>query len=414
MLSYMLLAQHHQKEIPDIVYAYDGAEKLEKAESNLNTYSQVQRAQSFFTQLGYEKNIRVLKGEELKLYRDSPRRKAFKPLLAQEQYTHLIDQKLLTTFLVNHFIEFGKQETADIIRGQLIKQLLEVSLKEHFLTKLEEQVSKDIKEMRKKADPKKPLLILHARYSAKSKTQQNIDEGVLVKLEDYLTQKGYFVWYLFTDGRVNHSSFKSVKENRIDVFPFNVEGQDFGKLRHISLLLELYQQRDELNLKGIIGNTSGTLDIAALMGHRVLNLHKFSEDKFFADDVRLILQSTFMTLESIVYENVRNALRNAKGIIGPFTDEVVKEQLPRLDSWLANTSNDSLPHALPSVDDYKDKVKLGELFCVQKLTATGDAINIELASSPEVIRYFPKETKKKDKELKDLRRNLTQSFSQAV
>ena len=49
MLGYMLLAQHHQKEIPEIVYGYDGVEELVTAESKLNTYSQVERAHTFFS-----------------------------------------------------------------------------------------------------------------------------------------------------------------------------------------------------------------------------------------------------------------------------------------------------------------------------------------------------------------------------
>ena len=402
LLAYMLLAQHHQKEIPEIVYGYDGAEELVTAESKLNTYSQVERVHTFFAQLGYEKNIRIVKAKEVALKRDNPRRKSFRILLADEKYTHLIDQKLLTTFIVNHFREFGQQETVSIIRGQLTKQLLESRLEEKFLNSLEDQVAQDIGAIKERMVDQKPLIILHARYSAKSKTQQNMDEDFLVKLGDYLIERGCLVWFLFADGRVKNSSFKSVREQRIDVFPFNIEGKDFGKLRHISLLLELHQQQDDLNLKGVIGNTSGTLDMAAFIGHRVFNLHSFSENPFFADDVRLILQSTFMTLQRVVYESVRNALRDAEGKIGPLNEDIAQQQLPTLKKWLTDFGQDFSLSALPDISEYR--LKLGELFCVQSLLPAGKIENIEAPCTPEVICHLKKRVDRAD--LKSVRRNL--------
>ncbi len=407
LLAFLLLAQSHKKEAPPIVYGYDGKKVLQTAESKLNTYSQVVRAKDFFAQLGFGKQLEVIKGKELRLYRDTVRRKAFREALAEKGYTHLIDQKLLTTCVVNHCAVHGRETTTDMIRGQLIGRLIdEVNLEASLFEKLESQVSNDMAAIKTFVSIGKPLVIIHARYSAKAKQQQNFDPDVLNQLRYYLTQSGYLVWHIITDGRTTQTSFKGVK-NRTDVFPFVVEGKDHGKLRHLALLLELYQQRDSLNLKGFIGNTSGTLDMASFIGHRVYNIHQFSiEDPNFADDMRLTLQSALMTIEDINYEKLYTSMKDADGKIAPFTDDTAAEAFPSLIKWLNGNPLVSASRELTSVADYS--VKLGELFCVQQLTPDGKIINRLMPGSPTAMKHV---RNKREKELKSVRRNLSFDFA---
>jgi hypothetical protein len=75
--------------------------------------------------------------------------------------------------------------------------------------------------------------------------------------------------------------------------------RDLGKLAHLELLLRLYDLRESINLKGVIGNTSGTLDLATFIGHRVFNIHHFDNPSrgITYQDYRLLLQMSFLTVE---------------------------------------------------------------------------------------------------------------------
>ena len=77
------------------------------------------------------------------------------------------------------------------------------------------------------------------------------------------------------------------------------------------------------NLKGIIGNTSGTLDLAAFLGHKVYNCHEF-DDTLNYQCVRILIQSEFLTVELLNTESLRNVLRGKNGSIGKFKESIVK------------------------------------------------------------------------------------------
>ena len=70
---------------------------------------------------------------------------------------------------------------------------------------------------------------------------------------------------------------------------------DYGKLLHLQLFLTLKETEGAIQLKGIIGNTSGTLDLAALIGHRVFNIHTLGSQHQY-QDCRVIMQQEFLTL----------------------------------------------------------------------------------------------------------------------
>eukprot|EP00731_Ephydatia_muelleri_P037649 Em0528g5a len=72
---------------------------------------------------------------------------------------------------------------------------------------------------------------------------------------------------------------------------------DYGKLLHLQLLLTLKEEEEAIQLKGIIGNTSGTLDLAAFIGHRVFNIHILGQPSPHQyQDCRVIMQQEFFTL----------------------------------------------------------------------------------------------------------------------
>lgn len=337
VLSYALLSQHHGKVTPDIVYGYDGSEAQQRTESNMNTFSQVQRTLSFFNALRCGKTLKTLKINTGRCQRENNRHAIFTQKLKDMNYTHLIDQKALTTLISEHFINHGKEKSSEMLRTGLMCGWRSGTLEEGLREKIFQQVGSDyqaIKEFHSKHKDN-PLFILHVRYSSKANTNQNMDVDVMLRLKKYLAEKGYSTWFIFTDGRSNSSSFKSIKSHRTDVFPFQLQasGEDYGKLRHLWLLHKLYQNKEGLNLKGMIGNTSGTFDLAALLGHRVFNLHAFTES-IVVQDMRILIQSTFMTVERMTYDLLLNELRDAKGKTGDITESILQEHLPKLTPWL--------------------------------------------------------------------------------
>jgi hypothetical protein len=54
-------------------------------------------------------------------------------------------------------------------------------------------------------------------------------------------------------------------------YPYEIKGNNYGKLYHLEFLLQLSKKE---NVKGIIGNTTDCLDLAAFIGYNVVNFHQ--------------------------------------------------------------------------------------------------------------------------------------------
>ncbi|CAO5682664.1 MAG: hypothetical protein HEEMFOPI_01737 [Holosporales bacterium] len=155
------------------------------------------------------------------------------------------------------------------------------------------------------------------------------------------------------DGRSSGTSFKQLKnKNRTDPFPYNVGCIDYGKFYHLRLLLKLTEMQ---NLK-IIGNTSGTLDLAAFLGHNVYNLHIWDASVNY-QCARIIIQSTFLTLDLISKDFLSQLEPTNKDwkLLKWLTGE--KQKINKDIVKKAFTS--------PKQAGYKD------LFCIQKLKEEG-------------------------------------------
>jgi hypothetical protein len=147
--------------------------------------------------------------------------------------------------------------------------------------------------------------------------------------------KGHDTLYLFTDCRsIKPPSMKEIA-NKIHYFPYEIEGHDYGKLYHLELLLQLSKMK---NLKGIIGNTSGYLDLAGFLGHHVLNLHQF-HDKINYQSYRVFLQSSFLIIEDFNTNLITNTLKDKDRHWIDFTEEVMKENMPIVADWINTIQN---------------------------------------------------------------------------
>ncbi|CAF4059123.1 unnamed protein product [Rotaria sordida] len=181
----------------------------------------------------------------------------------------------------------------------------------------------------------KPLIIIQYRYSSKANDNQNIDEiEIFNRFIKYLNQKNYATWYLFVDSRAKKSKGISNIDNKTNCFPYEIENHDYGKLFHLEFLLQILKLK---NVKGIIGNTSGCLDLAAFVGHNVLNLHQSNEMNY--QSYRMFLQSSFLIVEDFNENVIENILKDKKKHWIDFTDEIMNEYMPIAADWIKNKKN---------------------------------------------------------------------------
>ncbi|MEI7493996.1 MAG: hypothetical protein WCJ92_05310 [Alphaproteobacteria bacterium] len=213
ILAYLILSLSHQKIVPDILLTYDGPAEIRDIESKMNSYTQVQRTIHFAQVLGYGKYFKTAFVDTGNCQRENNRQSKLEQYLGKTEYTHYIDQKALTTIIAEHFRSFGKDNTTQRLRDGFNKyspQYLSQTACKQLVKKARDEVQ------RIGANPN-PLVVMHVRYSSKANEKQNMEDGAIGKLSNYVKSKGYNVWFIFTDGRKS-GSFKSLGANRTDPF----------------------------------------------------------------------------------------------------------------------------------------------------------------------------------------------------
>lgn len=340
ILAFLILSRAHKKPTPKVLLTYDGSNTLESSESKLNTHSQTQRSLSFAQWVGFDEHFYL--PQHINTGKSQRENNRYDKLIGYFSSLNreilFIEQKALTSLVADHFLKYGREKTTHLLntgfscRGS--------TLSDNDKTKISEYANTEIVKI-KKSCKKKPLVILQFRYSSHANDHQNTDTRVIERLKDYVEQKGYAVWFIFTDGRVGYSSFKEITDCRSDPFidacNATKEKIDHGKLYHLQLLQQLLLLN---NLRGVIGNTSGTLDLAAFIGHRVYNLHNF-KDALDYQGYRILIQTSFLSVEYFNGAALRNSLLTPKGIVGVLEEDTAAEHLPNLTPWLEETDRDA-------------------------------------------------------------------------
>ncbi|CAF3966748.1 unnamed protein product [Rotaria sordida] len=334
-LTYLMLAKHEKKQLPLIQLSYDGKETLEETESQMNTYSQVKRCLRCAEHLGFKDSFLppINFGEDNK-YRPNARYAKVVGYLKKHhnknENIYYCEQKLLTTLISNYFLTSGRDKTTKILNKSYGKW----SVNEKVNNKIKKKVQQVIQTIKMKTSSK-PLIIIQYRYSSKANDNQNIDEiEIFNRFIKYLNQKNYATWYLFVDSRAKKSKGISNIDNKTNCFPYEIENHDYGKLFHLEFLLQILKLK---NVKGIIGNTSGCLDLAAFVGHNVLNLHQSNEMNY--QSYRMFLQSSFLIVEDFNENVIENILKDKKKHWIDFTDEIMNEYMPIAADWIKNKKN---------------------------------------------------------------------------
>ncbi|CAF1509032.1 unnamed protein product, partial [Rotaria sordida] len=335
IISYLMLAKYKNTKLPLIQLSHDGKKTSEEHESQMNTYLQTQRCIQFAKHLGFKDSFLppIDFGEDNK-YRPNARYVKVADYLKENDKNENIyycEQKLLTTLISYYFLTHGRVETTTILNKSYEKW----SVNEKINNEIKQKVQQEIETIKTKAGSK-PLIIIQYRYSSKANNNQNIDEiEILNRLAKYLDQKDYVTWYLFVDSRAKESKGISSIDNKTYCFPYEIENHDYGKLFHLEFLLQILKLK---NVKGIIGNTSGCLDLAAFVGHNVLNLHKFDNEMNY-QSYRIFLQSSFLIVEDFNENVIKNILKDKHQHWIDFTDKIMNENMPIAAGWINNIKN---------------------------------------------------------------------------
>ena len=205
-----------------------------------------------------------------------------------------IDQKACTTYIAHecHCLRQGRDAVTATLRNKFSQY--ECDCKDD-IRDYAEYWTGQIKEQRGERE----VFIMHIRRSSGANRDQDVADAFHLKISDYLHFKKYFVCYIYADQTKPASPIG--KNEYMVISPFAMatgKVTDYGKLLHLQLLLTLKEEEKEIQLKGIIGNTSGTLDLAAFIGHRVFNIHTLGKrpSKRRYQDCRVIMQQEFFTL----------------------------------------------------------------------------------------------------------------------
>lgn len=335
VLAYIALAEYFGYDIPELRLTYQETNKKETELTYLRNLALLELlGKSALVTNTHGSNLGQLACSQSKARRFAAR------VGLREGNVHFIDQKAVTLILAHLFISYRSLDVSFIIRSFL--QNFSRDLAEDVINLIGNFEKKIIDEIRVS---EKPYVVFHLRYAAARTSGHNVqhdldDERFVLPLAQFLAEKGHGILFVHSSSRKNLRTKYDVEGSKV-VRPFDKNNQpersqfgsffpeslqklvefdgdgevkesspvDIGKLLHIHFFVRLYDLvRSGRDIK-VIGNTSGTTDCVALMGHNVFNIHKFSEeiDSFDYKDYRILMQLTFM---SVIEKEVAQDLGN--------------------------------------------------------------------------------------------------------
>ncbi len=278
--AYIALAMQGQYRIPNIFWAYDAN----------TTAIHATRAIEFAKQIGMGEFIEVLdviNGYGGGYQANQRQNKVLKALSASG-FKYFIDQKL-TTSMVSYSAYINSPElTTSVIRNQFEawKNILPVE----DVKQIREYVCNSLSNLLNKS-----VVVFHHRHNAETNDKQNLSQTEISSI------LGEYSKHTTLHVQAGAQPIKSTSQNVINFDPFAIKQPRLAKLAHLYLCCKLYKlnHSGKLTIAQVVGNTSGTLDLAAFVGLPVLDLHKFKTPQQCAyQDIRLLQQTTFMNVNS--------------------------------------------------------------------------------------------------------------------
>jgi hypothetical protein len=343
VLSYLLLADAEGYKLPKVRIF---GEKGEKAE-NIDTLKQAKRSKRLADLLGFAEEVTVVQVSGHGKWSNEREHNMLSDC-ADEKF---INQKVTTSFLAEYMRHGNKYKRAiRLIRENLLKRIDSNEPKVHediqrvkkivhqryemlsqeYIKEEHEAFMKSLEEGRHDYQMN-GIVLIHIRDSkgangGKKNDGQNFASGIIELIQEVLKNHNFFDWTFYCgDKYVDKNTFGEFKRGRssvpaktFDIFHDQALEEKFkkeeiqgirkyewySKIYHI-LLLDRLQAHP--SVRGIVGNTSGLLDMASLLGHDVLSVHNFKnrerEYEFNAQDYRILSQYPFMSILAVPLKN---------------------------------------------------------------------------------------------------------------
>lgn len=318
--AFLLIMRAYGSLLPKVVLTYDTVPSTAAVPTNVNyvqTYHHaVQRSGAFLRGLGLgawvsEHNI---SSHNSGAYYNGRRQEAIDSFLAKEYPNrYYIDQRTTTTLLVSFAKKVGREQSTTIIRRQLRGYCDSDYFKGQELTQIQQYGSTSKQSIMNKYPGAQPFLVIHRREAGGQKGANanqtfpsSPQEAFLATVIKFLTAKGIGTIIINAnsrqapDGYLDTLTFSPFSLKQTSYISREVEQgvqteRDLSKFYHLELLLQIYTLT---NCLGVVGNTSGTLDLVSFMGFRVFNLHVFDQlPAIDYQDYRLMMQMIFLTIQ---------------------------------------------------------------------------------------------------------------------
>lgn len=283
--AYYLLCEHYNWYMPKLFLAYDTSETKVHAE----------RSKQFLTLLFNQKVQCEILEVNTRAYHYPVRNKRALEATLVHPYIDannelVINQKMITSLLQGAFLQFGHKTVNAILRYGFKNRAILKGNGRPIAAWIEAKA----KEVRSSLNGK-PFIVIHNRYSTMANDGQNLSPHYITNIKSMANAQGYEVVIVNVSsehcpvipGYITINAFERI----------NYLNPMYCKFQHILLLSALSGMR---NFDGVIGGTSGTLDVIALMGINVLNIHNFSSNARITftphQDFRILIQSLFMSV----------------------------------------------------------------------------------------------------------------------
>jgi hypothetical protein len=333
ILAYLMLAIEYGNRIPKVELTYDivpSDKSARPTKKTLSTFHQANRGKLFADTLGLQnfvtvRNVSASRGLS-NSYRENSRQSYLtKDLQARSKQgnpIYYIDQIATTHLIASHVMEFGYAKTAKILQRRFAfrnPELFPQSTQNH-IDDFVKNIMMRISNIQK--SPNQKLIILHIRHSSHANEKQNFPDTFIKPFKIMLQEKGFQLCLILADDRNNNSYYvdpphiNPEDKHTVECSPFKdkscydaASGKDYAKQQHLQLLLSLAKYK---NTWGIIGNTSGTLDLAAFIGIATYNIHTFTESKISYQECRLYFQLVIFSIDKLEKEQTAKYKYNFK------------------------------------------------------------------------------------------------------
>jgi hypothetical protein len=295
----LILLKSLEKKLPTVLLTYDtkptdDGKAVPSNVKHVKTYHHaVQRSAGFLKGLGFGKQCETRDiGGDVKAYYVTTREAALVSFLRQDfPARSYVDQRSCTGIISWHIRETKFENTTSILRDGFKRWENEDYFSKGDVLNIKKYSNDAINGITKKFE-NRPFVVIQIRQSSGQGANNEHHVGVILLYADSRVagNTGYSDCLYFKP-----FSSKSNKEMLSAEQQDSETQKDLAKFFHLQLLLKLFELP---NCKGIIGNTSGTLDIAAFIGHKVFNIHHLDpEKKIDYQDYRLFMQMVFLAIQ---------------------------------------------------------------------------------------------------------------------